>query len=293
MGFAKVALSGGAAPMNDQQKILAAVLAEPEEDLHRFVYADCCEDLGNGARAEFIRVQLESHRAVCRHARESDSPAVERLVEVVCCGDLRCRRCRLEWRARELLGAGGGIPNGAPWLQEVDWPLTWDEGEEVALVRPGLAEGGSDRGALPAEPVQGRAPRWSWDRGFVGAVSCSLREWLMNGPILARLQPLTRVHLRDRVCRARPLSHPTVWSWTCSNPARFPSVFHWCLPRAIFAALPGRPNYPAGLPATAGLPWKEYASPREARAALSQALLGWARGPAPWDRLFPLAAGGA
>ena len=45
--------------MTDRERFLAAICAEPAEDLHRLVYADWLEDQGESDRAAFIRVQVE------------------------------------------------------------------------------------------------------------------------------------------------------------------------------------------------------------------------------------------
>ena len=43
----------------DQIALMRAILAQPDEDTPRLVYADCLEENGQGERAEFIRVQCE------------------------------------------------------------------------------------------------------------------------------------------------------------------------------------------------------------------------------------------
>jgi uncharacterized protein (TIGR02996 family) len=48
-----------ASMINTLQIILAIILDEPGEDLHRLAYADCCAEHGDRDRAEFIRLQLE------------------------------------------------------------------------------------------------------------------------------------------------------------------------------------------------------------------------------------------
>jgi uncharacterized protein (TIGR02996 family) len=42
--------------------LLRAILAEPDADEPRLVYADWCEENGDAARAEFIRIQIEQAR---------------------------------------------------------------------------------------------------------------------------------------------------------------------------------------------------------------------------------------
>lgn len=47
---------------SDLQALLAAVVADPSDDVARLVYADCLEESGNAARAAFIRLQIEAER---------------------------------------------------------------------------------------------------------------------------------------------------------------------------------------------------------------------------------------
>ncbi|QJW97638.1 TIGR02996 domain-containing protein [Frigoriglobus tundricola] len=47
---------------SDLPALLAAVVADPADDVARLVYADCLEESGNAARAAFIRLQIEAER---------------------------------------------------------------------------------------------------------------------------------------------------------------------------------------------------------------------------------------
>src|SRR5262245_22351271 len=49
--------------MSDEDALLAAVLADPEADAPRLVYADWLHEQGRAERAEFIRVQITLARA--------------------------------------------------------------------------------------------------------------------------------------------------------------------------------------------------------------------------------------
>lgn len=40
--------------MNDHDALLRAILAEPDEDIHRLAYADWLTDNGDAERGEFI-----------------------------------------------------------------------------------------------------------------------------------------------------------------------------------------------------------------------------------------------
>ena len=54
---------------SDLQALLAAIVADPSDDVARLVYADCLEEHGNAARAAFVRLQIEAER------HHPDSPA--------------------------------------------------------------------------------------------------------------------------------------------------------------------------------------------------------------------------
>lgn len=53
--------------MTDGDALLAAILANPEEDTPRLVYADWLQENGDEARAEFIRIQCELYRRFPDH----------------------------------------------------------------------------------------------------------------------------------------------------------------------------------------------------------------------------------
>lgn len=83
--------------MTDRDGLLAAVLACPDDDLPRLVYADWLEEHGEGEHAEFIRVQCKAYRTPHKHrARPGFRKDGEGRV---------CERCGLEKRAAELTGS--------------------------------------------------------------------------------------------------------------------------------------------------------------------------------------------
>src|SRR4051794_14188885 len=51
--------------MNEREALLQTIYDDPENDTPRLVYADCLEEQGDSARAEFIR--LECEQATIRH----------------------------------------------------------------------------------------------------------------------------------------------------------------------------------------------------------------------------------
>jgi uncharacterized protein (TIGR02996 family) len=47
--------------MHDRDALLRAVVANPDDDAPRLVYADWLDEHGDPDRAEFIRIQIELH----------------------------------------------------------------------------------------------------------------------------------------------------------------------------------------------------------------------------------------
>src|SRR5579885_1332261 len=84
----------------DEQALLAAVAANPADDLPRLVYADWLEEHGRPTRAEFIRLQCETARLEA--ARDEVRPHHARLWQ---------RQDELLRHHRdELLGPLAGLP---------------------------------------------------------------------------------------------------------------------------------------------------------------------------------------
>jgi uncharacterized protein (TIGR02996 family) len=152
------------AAAREQAAFLAAILAAPEDDTPRLVYADWLEEHGDEAHAEFIRVQCELARGPgCGHAY-LDSPARAACPQ---CGRFDALRCR----ERELY---------PEWLAADDlWMATAFNPECRTFTGP---------------------PPWRWEyrRGFMDAVTCPCRDWLAHGPAVVACQPVCEVRLSDR-----------------------------------------------------------------------------------------------
>lgn len=142
---------------------LVDILAHPEDDTPRLIYADWLEEHGAEERAELIRVQ-------CRLAQQPECLNGRGTLGLDWC----CRVCDLRRHERRILSATGTadapiVPqaraNWAPSLRNI---LPWDMGS------------------------------WTWCRGFVEAVSCTCQGWVRHGPHLVREYPLTSVKLLDR-----------------------------------------------------------------------------------------------
>jgi uncharacterized protein (TIGR02996 family) len=147
--------------------LLAAIVAEPEDDVPRLVFADWCEDHGDAARAEFIRVQ-------CRLA--GMNPWDEGYVEA------KLREQRLFWENREewsapLQEVGGRIGAYRWGLYEFrrGFPDVFELSEETR----------AEVGALLARLPLTRA-RYYHHSAFASTAS----EQLLGLPELARLREL-------------------------------------------------------------------------------------------------------
>ena len=140
--------------MNDADALLRAILANPDDDLPRLVYADWLEEHGESERAEFIRVQCElAGMDISEHAhafwRGQLGP----------CPDWVGRANALRERERELLR---------------DWTRSLlGEPEGLAPCRRG--------NELGYKTATGQFVAAEFRRGFVYAVSCTLATFA-GGP---------------------------------------------------------------------------------------------------------------
>jgi uncharacterized protein (TIGR02996 family) len=142
----------------DADALLAAILAEPDDDGPRLVYADWLEEHGEPARAEFVRVQL---------ALAGPCP----LAGAGCLRQSTCEHCwPLRRREGELLEARA--PSG--WLNRLEW---------VGPVLAPHAHGGS--WVVP------------FRRGFVESVACTAADWLAHADGILAAQPVEQVRLAD------------------------------------------------------------------------------------------------
>ena len=150
--------------MTDGDALLAAILAEPDDDTARLVYADWLQEQGDEGRAEFIRVQCE----LARHPGMNCGSMYcsERGPEGLCDD---CRRFkRLRRRERELFA-----PLAGQFRPVV--PYSW--------------------AVLTHEPDRIDTPYSVVRRGFVGAVTCSAADWLAHADALLAAHPVTAVTL--------------------------------------------------------------------------------------------------
>lgn len=145
--------------MTDGDALLAAILANPEDDNVRLVYADFLQEHGDAARAEFIRVQVELAAKGKWYNPKCERQEM-RHYEVCCHGEVEAVACVDCWakervREREMLNA-----NHRLWFDrrgDMDFP--------------------------------------DYARGFVNSVTCTAADWLANADAILAAHPVRRVTL--------------------------------------------------------------------------------------------------
>jgi uncharacterized protein (TIGR02996 family) len=157
--------------------LLAAILAHPEDDDRRLVYADWLDDCGEGARAEFIRVQVElSQRACPRSHFESEYAGG---VCVKCqTPENRAAGDALRKREQELWAS----QNSAN-----DWLIP------DPIPQPAHVVTDQDHMASVIEPTS--FPIVIFRRGFADEFRGSAEDWLRHADELLAAHPVRRVRL--------------------------------------------------------------------------------------------------
>lgn len=219
--------------MTDRDALVAAILADPEDDLPRLIYADWCEEQGDLERAEFVRVQCELS-AIDRRPERDPWPA--------------SRFAELRRRERELWGylVRDAHDNHAGKL----WGLP---AEQCTVPGPNAPE------SYPHDTYIVR-------RGFVAEVRCPLQAWLEHGPAVVRAHPVERVGPSDckPLCHTGALRRVHTWAGGAHGPT---TPYH--IPPEVFSLLDW---YEAG-PSDHSHGYYGWDTEREALDALSDALL--------------------
>jgi uncharacterized protein (TIGR02996 family) len=146
----------------DWPSLIAAIVADPDDDTVRLVAADFLEENGDPDRAAFIRIQIE----LARLEAEGQGKSLE--VD------------HLRAKERSFLG-----------------PLSvyrrlWSAEACPELVK--MPSRGSGRDPLEGMTVEG-AERLMWRRGFVEGVTCSAEQWSRHGAAVRQRNPIRDLSL--------------------------------------------------------------------------------------------------
>lgn len=248
-------------PNRDEQTLLAGILAHPDADLPRLVYADWLECDANPPRperAEFIRVSCEL--ALLRVSKPSASHR-----NGVCCPAEDCPICPLHRREQDLF-----LAHNREWFGDTSLWLGDERTPAAFPYSPGLMI----------------------RRGFVDEIRCPLNWWVggechcftnhpldncptcrgtgrtpAHGPALVRSQPVVRVTVTDKV----PMGvHDGSFAWFVRREGPNDADE---LPEELFALLAGYTR------ATSDMEFqsRHYPTREAAMQALSDALLALAK----------------
>lgn len=206
--------------MTDEAALLAAVLAAPADDAPRLVYADWLEEQGQEDRAEFIRTGVELARTKAHPNRHTDADQGGRpFINAACdCTREDCRACALRRRERELWRQPSlddeffGLPLNQMILDGAPVPA---DRRSVGVVRRGFV---AEVRAPLADLVGGECGacggggvRAAYDGGRNFPCSACSHTGRTPGllPALVRAQPVERVVVTDR----GPTETQSGWSY--------------------------------------------------------------------------------
>lgn len=260
--------------MNERQAFIDHILANPEDDTCRLVFADWLEEHHESERAEFIRVQIaltkttqyESWECKVCSARPDEDGRIEhgrgcyRLFEDG--GGFEYAEETMEYKTlQEIIQRL--IDKIADPILNLIWP-SWNEKEY--LTEPILDINVIDR----SNPNGKKIGKLNLDRGFIQSIECKLSDWLQHGPTICREHPVQSVRITDR----NPFTYwdheanRDGWGWHFTNDEGLESFLPVVL-IPFFAKVVTGTRYRGR--------YCYYASPEAAHSDLSQAYIQWAR----------------
>lgn len=234
--------------------LLAAILANPDDDDVRLAYSDWLEESGEAERAEFIRVQIQRARSGdALHGADITSAILNRHPEW---SRAECQECDGTGGVSE--DSGGTTPWGEPVNVRADCPTCNGFGDLLRRYETGTA-------------VNPSRYKIYWSRGFIEVVEARSGEvwyeqehgmdagdvlptpWALA--IVAALPGLREIRLTDRTTRRYGIDRTT---WTA------PGDFEY-LPMPIWESFSDDEN---------GWP---YPTEESATTALARAVADWVR----------------
>lgn len=243
--------------MTTHGEILAAVLANPQDDVVRKAYADWCRENGQEQRADFVEVQLELAKLPTVPKTDAEIGSADwhvRMHEFTIppprqpCHWCDLRKC--EGHLWSVIDKGQFVP----WHRG---PIGYSfSGPPVVKLSLGEA-----------------ALRLRTRRGFVSEVRyCTLRQWFARpcdrrpgtglGPEIVKCCPVEFVQLADKSPEPHPLVNaPSLWCW-CAGDTYEPTS----LPIEVFRLMGGDHSRPL-----------TFFTREDAENAASAGLIAWAK----------------
>jgi uncharacterized protein (TIGR02996 family) len=158
--------------------LLDTILASPDDDTARLVYADLLQEEGDEDRAEFIRIQVELAREV--PIPEDPKKPIKPSGGVFGASFeewQRYKRANREWK-RKI----------EPFKRRCELIR-----RQQYLFALHVASVPIEKGWCPTLPVWALLPMSNWSRGFIERVTCKAGEWLEHGRALTREHPIRHV----------------------------------------------------------------------------------------------------
>ena len=282
--------------------LLRSIVDHPEDDLARFAFADWCEENGDPVRAGFVRASLRLAQATvaCWRVVPQRWPKKGGFLDVpgrqvphqLSVGDHvipQESRPSRRWAYPVLSILPGGV--GERTVIDCGYrthPLTeyqsFVDREAVGPFLYKASVAGGPEWAAPSSLWPGCSwGKADWSRGFVGSVRM-VRSELPHLPGLVRRHPVVRVRLLDRSPHqwarpADPHRHGR-WFWFTGICGDLPnSQAHWAPSVVVGSPVWGRSPH-RSRPDAYNPSCPMYDTEGEADAAMSEALLLWARGAA-------------
>jgi len=230
----------------EAHNILQAIIAEPDNDLHRLAYADWCEENNQPERAEFIRLQIalwnEQRDCNCgstqgghtfRGGQHHNGPCAASQLRIEVNG---------KWVRADLIAMTLWSANRCKWV--------------------GIGENHHPLECLAANLGQ-------YARGFIRKVECTHDAWIEHGKKICAEHPIEDVRLVDKT----PVFYFGMYCYHSEN-APFFHIEHGCLHPEIHKHL-------AGFTQTVGNDpdWKDYPTEVDAQIAVAKACIAYGRSP--------------
>jgi uncharacterized protein (TIGR02996 family) len=139
--------------MTTDAALLRAIIANPDDDTPRLVYADWLDENGQPERAVAIRAHIAAHR----------------------------------------INANASIVAGSVQFAPHQRTDRWNEWRRLMVTVTAVTSDPDVNGLSPFLAGLARVNLLDWSRGFVSAVQCEPGDWLAHGPGVVASHPVERV----------------------------------------------------------------------------------------------------